>query len=208
MGCTSITYSKKRAKKDEADRERAIEKAEALLADKGKIKAQTRRGYRKYLKDTNDNSSWILDRDRIEEESKYDGYYAIETNRLDIGASEVVEAYHTLWKIEESFRIMKSTLEVKPIFHWTEKRIKGHFVICFLSFMLERELEFRLRKAGIPFSAEKIKDALNTLNFAKVDIEGKAYLIKTKAASLAGKILRLLKIKQPKNITPAAELKL
>jgi len=203
-----LTYSKKRAKKDEADRMRAVEKAEALLGDNAKIKAQAKRGYRKYLKDINDNSSWVLDRARIEQESKYDGYYAIETNKLDIRASEAIEAYHNLWRIEQSFRIMKSTLEVKPIFHWTEKRIKGHFVICFLSFMLERELEFRLRKEGIPFSAEKIKESLNTLNFAKVDIEGKTYLIKTKAAGLAGKILRLLKIKQPKNITPAAELNL
>ncbi len=203
-----ITYSEARAKKDRSDRERAVEKAEALLGDKAKIKAQTRRGYRKYLKDINDNSSWVLDRDKVKADSIYDGYYAIETNKLDIGPEDAIEAYHNLWRIEQSFRIMKSTLEVKPIFHWTEKRIKGHFVICFLAFMLERELEFRLRKAAIPFSAEKIKDALNTLNFAKVDIEGRTYFIKTRAASLANKILRLLKIKPPKNITSEEELKL
>jgi len=52
-----------------------------------------------------------------------------------------MDAYHTLWKIEESFRITKSTLEVRPVFHWTPKRIRGHFVLCFLSFMMERKLE-------------------------------------------------------------------
>jgi transposase len=204
-----ITYSEARAGKDRSDRERAVEKAEALLLDKARVKAQSKRGYRKYLKDINDNNpSWVLDRDKIEAEGTYDGYYAIETNKLDIGPEDAIDAYHNLWKIEESFRIMKSTLEVKPIFHWTEKRIKGHFVICFLAFMLERELEFRLRKADIPFSPEKIKDALNSLNFARVDIEGKTYLIKTRAASLANKILRLLKIKPPKNICSIDELNL
>jgi len=203
-----ITYSEARAKKDRSDRKRAIVKAEALLTNKAKIKAQSKRGYRKYLKDTNNNSNYILNRDKIKADAIYDGYYAIETNKLDIGPKEAIDAYHNLWRIEQSFRIMKSTLEVKPIFHWTEKRIKGHFVVCFLAFMLERELEFKLSKSGISFSAEKIKDALNTLNFAKVDIEGRAYFIKTRAASLANKILRLLKIKPPKNITPEEELNL
>jgi len=117
-----------------------------------------------------------------------------------------LEAYHTLWKIEESFRIMKSTLEVRPIFHWTESRIKGHFAMCFLAFLLERTLEFRLKKSGEPASPEEIRFSLNSMNFAKVEVENKSFLVKTKGTEIGNRILRLLKIRPPKNVTPLEEL--
>jgi transposase len=66
-----------------------------------------------------------------------------------LSVEKILDAHHTLWRIEESFKIMKSTLEVRPIFHWTEKRIKGHFVVCFMAFLLERTLEVKLKKAEI-----------------------------------------------------------
>ncbi|MCL4415488.1 MAG: hypothetical protein M1365_02120 [Actinobacteria bacterium] len=103
---------------------------------------------------------------------------------------------------------MKSNLEVAPIFVWTPKRIAGHFVICFLAFLLERHLEYKLAKNGIPASADKIRDALNSLNLAKVTIKDSCFFIKTKAEDLAYKILRILKISSPKNITPVSELNL
>jgi len=56
----------------------------------------------------------------------FDGYYGIETSEKNLTAKEILKAYQALWKIEESFRIMKTTLEVRPIFYWTEPRIKGH----------------------------------------------------------------------------------
>ena len=103
---------------------------------------------------------------------------------------------------------MKSNLEVAPIFVWTPKRIAGHFVICFLAFLLERHLEYKLAKNGIPASADKIRQSLNSLNLAKVSLGGRYYFIKTKADDLAHKILKILKIPSPKNITPAEELNL
>src|SRR5690606_12012721 len=116
----------------------------------------------------------------IAADEKFDGYYAIQTSLLDLKAEKVLEAYHTLWKIEESFRIMKSTLEVRPIFHWTERRIKGHFVVCFLAFLLERTLEYKLKTNGIMMSPNKIREALNSMMFTEVEINGQLYLIKMK----------------------------
>jgi len=100
----------------------------------------------------------------------------------------------------------KSTLEVRPVFHWTEPRIKGHFVVCFLAFLLGRTLEFKLKNAGITASPEKIREALNAMCFTKVDIDGNTFYIKTKGTELSNKILRVLRMKSPKNITPAEEL--
>ena len=100
------------------------------------------------------------------------------------------------------------TVEVRPIFHWTESRIKGHFVVCFLAFLLERSLEFRLNRSGEAPSPEVIREALNSLNFAKVSLGGEEYLIKTKAPGLANRILRLLGIRPPRNATPATDFTL
>ncbi len=103
---------------------------------------------------------------------------------------------------------MKSTLEVRPIFHWTESRIKGHFVICFLAFLLERTLEFKLQESEEKASPEEIREALNSLNFAEVEMENQKFLLKIKGTELSNKILKLLKIKPPKNITSKEELSL
>lgn len=202
-----VTYSATRARKDKADRERLIEKAKLLLEDKARIKASTRRGGKKYLKEVTESSpDWVLDEAAISKDARFDGYYALQTSEENLKPEEVIELYHDLWKIEESFRVMKSTLEVRPVFHWTEARIKGHFVLCFLAFLMERTLEFKLKEAGFPSSPEQIREALNSLNFVEVTVQEKKFLIKTKALSLAHDIWRLLRLRPPKNVTPSEEM--
>lgn len=98
---------------------------------------------------------------------------------------------------------MKTTLEVRPIFHWTEPRIKGHFVICLLAFLLEKTLESKLKKDNLSASPQEIREALNSMNFAEVKNKQKKFFIKTKFESLGNKILRLFRIRPPKNVTPA-----
>ena len=204
-----ISYSETRARKDRADRERLVDKAKALLQEKSKIKAQNKRGGKKYLTETNRGSTdWILDEKAIAKDVSFDGYYAVQTSEPELSASEVLAIYSDLWKIEESFRVMKSTLEVRPVFHWTESRIKGHFVLCFLAFLLERTLEFKLSEAEIDASPEKIREALNSLNFTQVTVKDRKFLIKTKATSLAHDIWRLLRLKPPKNVTPVEDVEL
>ncbi|HOQ51962.1 MAG TPA: IS1634 family transposase, partial [Candidatus Atribacteria bacterium] len=202
-----ITYSSTRAKKDREDRERLREKAQLLLENQSQITASNKRGGKKYLKNTS-QETWYLDEEALHRDERFDGYYGIETSEQDIKPQDALEAYHTLWKIEESFRIMKSTLEVRPIFPWTENRIKGHFVICFLAFLLERTVEFKLQESEEKASPEEIREALNSLNFAEVEIENQKFLLKIKGTELSNKILKLFKIKPPKNITPKEELSL
>lgn len=200
-----ITYSPQRAQKDQADRQRLIKKARTLLQNQSYITASNKKGGKKYLKGSPD-INWTLDIEAIKKDELFDGYYGIQTSQKKLSAKDVLKAYHALWKIEESFRIMKSTLEVRPVFHWTEARIKGHFVICFLAFLLERTLEFKLKKANLEVSPQKIQEIINSMNFAQVKIEKNTFLIKTNFDSLGNKILRLLQIKPPKNVTPTSEL--
>ncbi|MEW6081133.1 MAG: hypothetical protein AB1576_05015 [Bacillota bacterium] len=75
-----ITYSEARARKDSADRERLIEKAKGLLESASKIRASNKRGGKKYLKEMSGETEWVLDEDAIANDSRYDGYYGIQTN--------------------------------------------------------------------------------------------------------------------------------
>lgn len=120
-----------------------------------------------------------------------------------------MEAYHTLWKIEDSFRIMKSTLEVRPVFHWTPKRIEGHFMVCFLSFLMERKLESLLRdekEKGLPISPAGIQETLNTMQLAATTLDGKEVYIKVKNHPLGNQIFKKLGLKLPKNISIKEEI--
>jgi len=205
-----ISYSLKRAKKDQKDRERLVEKAKKMLADPEKIKASNKRGGKKYIVRQNPEEpvTWKLALERIEQDAKFDGFYGIQTSEKNMTAMDVMEAYHTLWKIEESFRIMKSTMEVRPIFHWTPHRIEGHFVVCFLAFLMERTLELILKdeKDDTVSSPGRIQEALNTMQLAAVSSHNEELFIKAKSNPLCNKIFKLLKIDLPSNINTKSEL--
>lgn len=200
-----ITYSDKRARKDKADRQRLLDKANRLLEDKALIKSSSKRGGKKYLKEQGENIDWTLDNDAVAKDAQFDGYYGIQTSETNLSVEKVLDAYHTLWKIEESFRIMKSTLEVRPIFHWTEERIKGHFVICFLAFLLERTMEFELRSAKIDASTGDIRNAIKEMQFTETECKGKKYLLNSPISELGTKILSVSKIKSPTKSMPAEQ---
>jgi transposase len=202
-----VTYSPIRASKDREDRQRLIDKGVKSLSNPAAISGSLKHGGRKYLKQTN-KMNWKLDTEAISRDEMFDGYYAVEVSKTDMNVNDILEAHHTLWKIEESFRIMKSTLEVRPIFHWTEKRIRGHFVVCFLSFLLERALELTLKENNIKASPERIKEAVNSMNLTEFSAEGHSFYLKTKWDELPNKILKILHIKPPKNITLFGELKI
>jgi transposase len=210
-----VSYSPKRAKKDKADRERLIEKAEKLLESPEKIKASNKRGGKKYINQVNtdkEKMAYELAKNKIDQDIKFDGYYAIQTSEKSMTATEIIDAYHTLWKIEESFRIMKSTLELRPVFHWSPKRIEGHFVVCFLAFLMERKMESLLKNesseddGGCPASPQRIQEALNTMQLAAVTTSQGEMFIKAKIHPLAAKIFKILKLEIPANINIKNEL--
>ena len=208
-----VTYSPKRAKKDKSDRERLIEKAKNLLEKPSLIDTTNKRGGRKYIDQTNkddDKPIYALDVSKIERDSKFDGYYAIQSSEKSMNAAEVMEAYHTLWKIEESFRIMKSTLEIRPVYHSSPDRIKGHFVVCFLAFLMERKMELLLKDSAneedCMASPQKIQEALNTMQLAAVSTSQGEKFVKVKPHILAPKIFKRVGIDIPGNISTENDL--
>ena len=104
---------------------------------------------------------YTLSEEKINEEKKYDGYYAVCTN-LEDEALEIIKANHRRWEIEESFRIMKSEFEARPVYLKREDRIKAHFMICFLALTIYRYLE---KKLDNKYTVCEIIDTLKEMNF-------------------------------------------
>ncbi len=204
-----VSYSTKRALKDKSDRERLINKANKLLARPASIEELSKRGGKKYLKSEGKKGvSWKLDLERIENDSKFDGYYGIQTSEKNMSAEEIIDAYHTLWRIEDSFRVMKSTLEVRPVFHWNPQRIRGHFMMCFLALMMERKLENLISAEDdeTSKSPEKIREALNLMQLAMIETGEEKIYIKTKNNTLGNTIFKKLDLKLPANVNREEQL--
>jgi len=167
-----IVYSEKYAEKARHDREEAIKKAKDLIKNPSKYNKFTSYGAAKYIKnlvfdkDTGEilesaKSRLLFDEERLREEELYDGYYAIVTSEFQMNDEEILEAYHGLWKIEETFKITKSNLETRPVYVSLKNHIEAHFLICFIALVIIRLLEFKLKNK---FTTEEIISSLKKYN--------------------------------------------
>ena len=107
-----------------------------------------------------------LDEEKIKQEEKFDGYYAIISSELDETDECIVEHYHGLWKIEESFKVTKSYLDARPVFLTLEEHINAHFFICFIALLFTRIVEKRL---GYKHSVENILNSLRETTCSHLD---------------------------------------
>lgn len=102
-----------------------------------------------------------IDNDKVNEDALYDGYFCIITSELDYDYKKILEVYGGLWRIEESFRITKSELDLRPIYVSTESRINGHFLVCYTALLIIRMMQLKL---NYKISVERIVRALSTSN--------------------------------------------
>ena len=108
----------------------------------------------------------FLDEEKIKQEEMLDGYYAIVTSELDEKDERIIDIYHGLWKIEESFKITKSTLDARPVYLSKKEHINAHFFICFLALVIARILEIRLNNK---YTINKILDSLRSVSCSHMD---------------------------------------
>lgn len=173
-----LGYSEKRDKKDKADRQRLLDKADKLLNNPSMMKQELKKGGKKFIKVTKGNLDIELDVKQIEEAEKMDGFFAIEYSQKELTGREVREIYGSLWKIEDSFRVLKTNLEARPIFVWSEKRIRAHFLICYLALVTERYLEKLLKDNNVNLSTAKIQEAIRNTTLGSVETLMGDYYIK------------------------------
>lgn len=186
------TWSSKRARKDAHDREVFIEKANEIIEGKSKLKKQ---GKARYV--VLEQKLKSLDKAKIEEDSKWDGFYGIITNNQKLSQETINDVYQQLWKIEDCFRTLKSHFKIRPIYHWTQKRIEGHLVLCFLVFVFERHLEIELKKIKSTISPEQIRKALKELQVSILQM-GNKEMFSMKSVSKSGEeIFKAISLKVP-----------
>ena len=155
-----ISYSEQRAKKDAHDRNQALAKLEKKIkASKNPESFISNYGYRKYLKIENQQSV-VIDEEKIKHAQAWDGLHGVVTNIDDMTASEIFLHYKGLWQVEETFRLTKHDLQVRPIYHWTPRRIQAHIAICFMALVCIRHLSYRVKLQYKPLSPEIIRNEL------------------------------------------------
>lgn len=150
-----VGYTDNRARKDAYNREKGVRRLEKAYR-RGTLTKENinKRGYNKFLTMEGDVRVSI-DYDKLEKDAKWDGLKGYLTN-TDIPASQVYDAYHNLWHVEQAFRISKSKIEIRPMFHFTRRRIEAHVCICFVALKVYKELERLLKLADINMSVDKV----------------------------------------------------
>jgi transposase len=149
-----ITYSSKRAHNDRKNREKGLRRLEKKIAS-GKLSKKhiNNRGYNKYLMLTGDVIISI-DYEKFRADGQWDGLKGYVTNTR-LSKNEVIEHYNQLWHVEKAFRISKTDLRIRPIYHRLKRRIEAHICICFTAYTIYKELERLLKRNKISLSPEK-----------------------------------------------------
>lgn len=162
-----VSYSEARARKNARNREKGVARLQKAYA-KGTLTKDkvNKRGYNKFL-DISKDVTVSINYDKITEDARWDGLKGYVTN-TDLDAREVIRQYHGLWVVERAFRIGKSNLEMRPMFHFTPKRIEAHICICFVAYKVYKELERTLRMMEIGMSVDKVLFIAKTITTLKI----------------------------------------
>ena len=165
-----VTFSRKMMEYQRTIRERQLERAKKLLRlkDPEKIKKGPN-DIRRFLKNTSsDTANYVLDMDKIHEEEKYDGFYAVATN-LDDSAKDILAVAQNRYKIEDCFRIMKTNFDARPVFLKKPERIRAHFLICYTALLIYRLMECKLDDNLTHVTTSNLIKTLRNMNVVNMD---------------------------------------
>lgn len=145
-----------------------------------------------------------IDEEKIKQEQENFGYFYIVSNKIEMDPVDILTAYRSLYKIEESFRILKNNLKTRPVYHFKERRIRSHFLICYLALVIQRLLEYKLEENNIELSTHEIINGLSEFIIDEIDYKvDKLYMISDKIFN--SKINREL-FKIERNVLPNNEM--
>ena len=145
------------------------------------------RGYRRFLK--SQGAHFEIDDAKVDAEARYDGLWALQTN-TEFEPMVVALAYKQLWMVEDLFRTMKSVLETRPVYHQTDRCIRGHVFCSFLALVLRQELQRRLTAKGWTVEWADIVRDLSQLHETTIEIDGRAYIIRSETKGTIGKVFQ------------------
>lgn len=187
-----VSYKTGRAKHDRHQRDQIVEKIQKRLGSKGKTdKLISNQGVKKYTK--SEQSTTVLDPDKIALDAEWDGLHGVISNIKEGPGSELLKRYGRLWKIEESFRINKHTLSMRPIYHFKPERIQAHIAICYMAFSVLRSMEYVAKLTQKITPQELLGELMNVQASYYRNIKtGRCYRIPGVFSHTASKIYRAL----------------
>ena len=197
-----ICYNPQRAEKDKLHRDSQIEKLREKLKSNSSVKQLISNSKdRKFIKLNPSKTKASLDEEKVRSDELYDGFFVLTTN-TQLPGVQVVNRYKDLWQIERGFRQLKSELEMGPIYHWKDRRIRGHIMICFLAFCLRVSLEKKLKDyfKKEKFSMTELLRELKSLHAIELKVNNKKVKIRTELKEGANDIFRAIGMRPPNRI--------
>ena len=157
-----VSFTEKRRKRDAINREKGLRRLQEKVAS-GKVSKKhiNNRGYNKYLR-LQGEARIDIDMDAFEKDAAWDGLKGYVTN-TKLSEEEVIGNYHNLWFIERAFRMNKTDLQIRPMYHRLRNRIEGHICICFCAYVLQLEIERLLKAAGSDITVDKARELVKTM---------------------------------------------
>lgn len=195
-----LCYNPEQAERDGKVRASFVGQIEAELALGGLGGIAKKKGYGRYLKVVDEGQAEINWK-RVKQEERYDGKYLLRTSAA-LSPPEIAQAYKGLWRVERGFRELKSGLEVRPCYHWTPPRVRGHIALCFLALVMEAALERLLRAYGCQASVREVLEAVKQVKAVRVELDGEAFLSRTELPPLAHKAFAAVGMRPPPKIQP------
>lgn len=185
-----LTYNPSLASKKRYEINRMVEKAKSLAASQAKKAEYGEAGKYVNFTDKNGNkASASINQEAIDKDLKFAGYNLLVTSETEMKDTDIYNTYHNLWRIEESFKIMKSDLDARPVFLQKEETIKGHFLICYLTVLLERLFQFKV--LGNEYSTSDIFQFIKDFKVTKGETK---YINTTKSTDFIEELAAKLKL--------------
>ncbi|HVT63138.1 MAG TPA: IS1634 family transposase [Legionellaceae bacterium] len=195
-----VSYKKARAKRDAIQRQQVLNKINKTLGSEGNTqKLITNQGVKKYTK--TEASKTVLDELKIAGDMAWDGLHGVITNIKDASHATIISRYARLWKIEESFRLNKHTLSMRPIFHFKTERIHAHIALCYMAFSVVRHMEYLVnltQKISPQFILEELMEVQSSI--LKDTETGKQYRMPGRFSQIASKIYKAFNISRDRQI--------
>ena len=171
-----LCYNPDAEARDRLTRDLVLEKLQDKLEKLGPSGLVKNRAYSKFL--TVEKASAKIDEVKVAEDAKFDGKYAIRTN-TNLSDEEVALAYKELWRVEQAFRNLKTGLELRPMYHRNESRIRGHILVCFLALVLESYLAYKLKETGCRKSVKDVLYDVSQIKASLITVNGEDQIVRT-----------------------------
>lgn len=185
-----LTFNPSLASKKKYEINRMVEKANSLTTSQAKKAEFGESGkYVNFIDKDGEKAAVSINQEAIDKDLKFAGYNLLVTSETQMTDQDIYNTYHNLWRIEESFRIMKSDLDARPVFVQKEETIKGHFLICYLTVLLERIFQFKMLENE--YSSSDIFDFVKDFKVTKAETK---YINTTTASNFINELTAKTKL--------------